>query len=84
MCDMKAQRQASGGVSTEAAHPRIVHALPSGVASERLENGVSSAKVASMNRKSTNKSGSTRTENIHFERIGDYGTMSAYFMKITF
>ena len=47
---MKAQRQVSGGVAVAAAQPMSAHALPGGIADERLTNGVRCAGVSGMNR----------------------------------
>ena len=48
---MKAQRQASGGVTAVVAQPMSHHALPGGVAGGRLTNGVRCASMAGMNRR---------------------------------
>jgi len=45
---MKAQRGADGGVSAATAQPMSAHALPGGVAGERLANGARSARIAIM------------------------------------
>ena len=52
---MKAQRQADS-VAAVAAQPMSAHALPGGIAVERLTNGVRSASVAGMSRELTRKS----------------------------
>lgn len=51
MCAMETQRQGSGGVTAVVAQPMSHHALPGGVAGERLTNGVRYASVAGVNRR---------------------------------
>ena len=50
MCGMKAQRQAPGGEAAMATQPMSHHALPGGIAGERLTNGVRCSSLAGMDR----------------------------------
>ena len=52
ICGMKAQRQVSGGVAAVVTQPMSAHALPGGIAGERLTNGVRSDSVAGMKTRS--------------------------------